>query len=169
MTPAFSAFLLAIAARTVIVVVFLIVGLRLLGKRELGQMNIYDLALIMALANAVQNAMTNGNGNLSVGLVSSGTLLLIGWAITRLFVRLPRIEERIVGMPTLLLSDGQFIPEHLRRECVTEQQVMTAMRQHGLTDPREVLMAVLEVDGSISIVPKTADHRRTRKRAGQRT
>ena len=154
MTPAFRLFLLAIAARTVIVVVFLIVGLRLLGKRQLGQMNIYDLALIMALANAVQNAMTSGNGNLSVGFVSAGALIVVGKLLSMLFVRSSRWEARIAGTPTLVVYEGRLVPENLRREHISEDQVMMALRQHGLTDPDQVEMAVLEVDGSLSVVPR---------------
>lgn len=164
MTRAFVWFLSLISARTAIVLLFLIVGLRVLGKRQIGQMNIYDLALVMALANAVQNAITAGKGDLSVGIVSAGTLLLIGAALTLVFVRLPRLEERLVGTPTLLINDGHLLRDRLRRERVTEEEVMAALRRHGLTDPGEALMAVLEVDGTISVVPKTAPHRRTRKR-----
>jgi len=105
--------------------------------------------------------MTHGSGNLSVGVVSAGTLMLLGLAITRLFVRLPKLEERVVGSPTLLIHDGEYIPEHMRRERITPDMVMMVLRQHGLTDPREVLMAVLEVDGSISILPRTTPHTRT--------
>ena len=72
MSKAFLIFLTTISARTAIVMLFLIIGIRLFGKRQIGQMNIYDLALIMALANAVQNAMTGGKGYLSVGIVSAG-------------------------------------------------------------------------------------------------
>ena len=154
MTPAFSAFLLSIATRTVLVVVVLIVGLRLSGKRELGQMNIYDLALIMALANAVQNAMTGGNGNLSVGFVSAGALIVVGKLLSKLFVRSSRWEARIVGTPALVVYEGKMVEANLRREHITKEQVMMALRQHGLTDPDEVEMAVLEVDGSLSVVPK---------------
>lgn len=167
MSHAFLFFLTTIGARTAIVALTLIAGLRFLGKRQLGQMNIYDLAMVMALANAVQNAMTNGNGNLSVGIVSSGTLFLVGWALTLLFVRLPKLEERIVGTPTLLIHEGQLVPDALRRECVTQEQIHSILRQHGLSDIRQVLLAMLEVDGTISIVPKTATHRKLRKPASK--
>ena len=153
MSQAFIFFLTTIAARTAIVMFFLIVGLRLFGKRQIGQMNIYDLAMIMALANAVQNAMTGGKGHLSVGIVSAGTLLLIGYLFTRLFLRVPKLETHIVGSPTILLSDGKLLPDRLHRECVTESQLQMAMRQHSLTEYKQVKLAVLEVDGSISIVP----------------
>lgn len=164
MSHAFLWFLSTIAARTLIVALFLIGGLRLLGKRQIGQLNIYDLAMVMALANGVQNAMTNGNGNLSVGMVSAGTLLLLGFAITWLFVLRPGLERVVVGTPTLLVSDGRFLRDRMRRENVTEAQILAAMRQHGLLEVRQVLMATLEVDGTISIVPMTAVHHRTQRR-----
>jgi uncharacterized membrane protein YcaP (DUF421 family) len=157
-------FLSTIAARTAIVMFILIGGLRLLGKRQIGQMNIYDLAMVMALANAVQNAMTNGSGNLMVGIVSSGTLLLLGTLLTLIFVRLPKLEDRLVGTPTLLINDGQLLHDRMRRECITEAQLMQVMRAHGLMDPHEVMIAMLEVDGTISIVPKTAAHHRIKHR-----
>ena len=156
-----------IAARTLIVLLFIIVGLRLVGKRQIGQMNIYDLAMIMALANAVQNAMTSGKGNISVGIVSSGTLLVVGWIFTQFFVRLPKLEERVVGTPTLLLNNGQILEEAMRHEQVTQEILMTALRQHGLTEASQVLLAVLEVDGSISIIPKTAPQRRSEEKVDE--
>jgi len=169
MTHAYLWFLSLIAGRTAIVLLFLLIGLRFFGKRQIGQMNIYDLAMIMAIANAVQNAMTRGNGNVSVGIVSSGTLLLLGTALAFAFVRLPKLEDRIVGTPTLLINDGQFIEKNLRRERVTRLQLEMVLREHGLTDVRDVMLAMMEVDGAISIVPKTAAHHRRKsrlKRAG---
>ena len=153
MSQAFFIFLTTISARTAIVMITLIAGLRLFGKRQIGQMNIYDLALIMALANAVQNAMTGGRGHLSVGIVSAGTLLLLGYLFTRLFLRVPKLETHVCGSPTILLSEGKLLPDRLHRECVTENQLQMVMRQHSLTKYAEVKLAVLEVDGSISIVP----------------
>jgi uncharacterized membrane protein YcaP (DUF421 family) len=161
-------FLAAIAARTLIVLLALVIGLRVLGKRQTAQFNIYDLGLIMLLANAVQNAMTNGDGHLLTGVVSAGTLLTAGWVVSRAFQRLPTLEQRIAGASTLLLSNGQFIASNLRRENVTKDQVLAAMRQHGLCDLGDVRMAVLEVDGSISVVPTRAPHHECDKVAKQR-
>lgn len=164
MTHDFARFLLTIGIRSGLVLLFLIAGLRWMGKRQIGQMNVYDLVLVMALANAVQNAMTAGKGDLSVGLVSAGTLLVIGRALTALFVRRPDVEERLVGTPTLIINDGHLVREHMQREQVTEEQVMTALREHELTDPSEAKLAVLEVDGSLSVVPRDAPSSRTRRR-----
>ena len=154
MTHAYAEFLLTLAIRTAVIFLVMLAGLRLLGKRQIGQMNIYDLAMIMAIANAVQNAMTSGSGNLSVGIVSAGTLILLGRLLTALFIRSPRLEEHLVGTPTVIIDDGRLVPEHMRRERVTEEQVQAALRQHGLTKPEQVKIAVLEVDGTLSIVPR---------------
>lgn len=147
-------FLAAIAARTAIILIALVVGARLFGKRTLGGMNVYDLVLVLALANAVQNAMTKGSGQLAVGIVSGGTLLLLGWLAARLIVRRPDLETRLVGSPTILIQDGQLVLPNLRREGVTEDEVMAAVREYGLANLSEVRLAVLELDGSLSVVPK---------------
>ena len=153
MTHAYLYFLSLLAARTVIVLIFVVAGFRIVGKRHLGNMHIYDLALVMALANAIQNAMTTGAGDLTAGFVCSGVLLLAGRALSRLFVRLPKFEHAIVGMPTIIIRDGEFQRDNLRREGLSYDQVMQAIREHGFASLHAVNLAVLETDGTISIVP----------------
>lgn len=142
------------AIRSAVVMVVLFVLFRLLGKRMASQMNIYDLAMIMAVSNAVQNAMTGGHGELAVGFYCSTAVVLLAYLLSRAFVRLPKLEETIVGKPTLIINNGVLLGNHMRRERLTKEEVMEALRQHGLTSPKQVQMAVFEVDGSISIVPK---------------
>src|SRR5579871_498526 len=156
----FSWFLTLISARTALILVVLVIGLRFAGKRQVGQMNLYDLALIMLVANAVQNAMTSGNGNLSVGIVSATTLVLAARFLTHVFTRAPKLQQRLIGSPTLLLNDGEILHERMQREHVTEEELLAALRGHGLSDPSEAMMAILEVDGEISVVPKDAKSRR---------
>ena len=155
----------ALVVRTTIIMVVVLVGLRLTGKRQLGQFNIYDLSLVMLIANAVQNAMTAGRGELAVGFASAGVLLLIGRIMSWLFVRMPQLEDQLAGTPTVLVNHGKLVKENLRRECVSEDEVFAAMRQHGLTHPGDASLVLLEVDGSISVVPKkpgTADGHKKR-------
>ncbi len=140
--------------RAFFVFLYVVVLLRLLGKRQISQLNIFDLAAIMGVANAVQNGMTMGSGNLSIGIQSVLILLLSGRLVASLLVREPKIECSLIGSPTLLISDGVMVQKNMRREMVTDSQLHVALRQHGFTKPGEVRMAVLEVDGSISIVPK---------------
>jgi uncharacterized membrane protein YcaP (DUF421 family) len=146
-------FLFSIGVRTAVVLLWLTIGLRLLGKRYVGQMNVYDLVFIMCLANAVQNAMTAGKGELSVGLTSAAVLIGAGRILSEIFVRAPKLERRFVGTPTPLISDGRLIDRHMRRERVSEDELLAALRQHGLERPDQVKLAILEVDGTLSVVP----------------
>jgi uncharacterized membrane protein YcaP (DUF421 family) len=112
-------------------------GLRLFGKRQLGQMNVYDLAMIMALANAVQNAMTTGSGSLAGGMAAAGSLLAGGAAFSVAFRRSPSFERRVLGSPSLLAFDGRLLPEALVAQGMTEQEVMAARANAG--SPRSVM------------------------------
>jgi len=142
-----------IAARTAIVVLALLAGVRLFGKRQVGGMNIYDLVLVLLLANAVQNAMTKGSGMVGVGIASAGVLLLFDRFLGIVFVKRPSLEARLVGTPTVIIKDGQLERAHMRREGVTEEEVLAALRGYGVDHPSEVKLAVLEADGSLSVVP----------------
>ena len=163
MSSAYIFFLLSILTRTAIVFFVLLIGFRIFGKRQIGQMNVYDLAMIMAIANAVQNAMTNGDGNVTAGMTCSGTLLVLGFVLSKIFVKMPKLQDRVVGTPTLLINRGVWIERNLRREKVTKEEVLAAMRQHGLESVDKVMLAMLEVDGTISIIPRTEPHVRTQK------
>ncbi len=141
-------------AKTAIVLLVLVIAFRLLGKRQTGQINIYDLAMIMALANAVQNSMTGGLGDLRIGIFCSAALLLIGWVVSRLFLKNEKAERLVLGVPTVLINRGLVLEARMRRERVTREELLATIRQHGLQKPSQVQLAVLEIDGSISIVPK---------------
>jgi uncharacterized membrane protein YcaP (DUF421 family) len=142
------------AAKTVIIVVFLLGSFRLLGKREMAQLTVYDLAMLMALANAVQNAMTGGKGALGNGVVVSSAVLVTAWLLSRVMFRYPAAEKRIIGSPMVLINDGVVLQGRLRHERIPTDELLAAVRAHGLEKADEVRLAVLEVDGSISIVPK---------------
>lgn len=142
-----------IAGRTIVVLVALIAGIRLFGRRDLGGMNVYDLVLVLLLANAVQNAMTEGSGLLAVGIVSSGTLLAFEILLGTLFSRRPWLEAHLIGRPTVIVENGRLDRGNMRRESVTDEELSAAMRSYGITDLRDVRLAVLEADGSLSIVP----------------
>lgn len=155
---------LAIAAKTGLIYIFLIAGLRLLGLRELGQMSVYDLVLIIVIANSVQNAMVGPDTSLGGGLVAALTLLLLNRIFTRLIVRYPQLGRLMVGEPVLIVKDGKPLEGAMRKEGVTSDHVLAAMREHGVDKISEVQMAVLEVDGTLSIVTKDSAVQRTRRR-----
>jgi uncharacterized membrane protein YcaP (DUF421 family) len=154
---------LVIAGKTTIVYLFLVVGLRLLGKRELGQMTIYDLVLIIVLANSVQNAMVGSDTTLFGGLVAALTLLVLNRLFALLITRFPTLAHRMVGEPVLIVNDGHLLLDPMKREGVTPELVMAALREHGLSTLQDAQMCVLETDGSISVVPKEATVHRTRR------
>lgn len=146
--------LAAIAVRTAIVLLALVVGVRVFGKRHAGEMNVYDLLLVLVTANAVQNAMTKANGHLAVALVSAGTLLALGWLCGALMVRRPEWRARLLGSPTVIVHEGRLVWPNVKREGLTEREVMTELRKRGLTELDGVRLAVLECDGSVSVVPR---------------
>ncbi len=142
-----------VAGKTGFTILFLFILYRLLGKRQLAQFNVYDLVTLLAVASAVQNGMTMGKGQLSVGLVSATTLLLLGWLVTRLVTKQPKFEHLLFGTPMVLVSDGHVISERMKVEHVSHEELIRTMREHGLCHVSEVRLAVLEIDGTISIVP----------------
>src|SRR5436305_5595335 len=103
--------LLIIVGKTTVVYLFLVGGLRILGKRELGQMNIYDLVLIIVLANAVQNAMVGNDSTLVGGIVAAVTLLLLNRLFSFVMARSDRLEKFMVGEPMLIVNDGQILSD----------------------------------------------------------
>jgi uncharacterized membrane protein YcaP (DUF421 family) len=155
---------LVIAGKTTVIYVFVIVGLRLLGTRELGQMTIYDFVLVVVIANAVQNALVGGDTTLVGGLVAALTLLILNRIFTELLTHFRWLEHRMIGEPVVLVSSGRPQWDRMRREGVTRDEVMAALREHGIARMEDVRMAVLEVDGDISVVPKEAPVHRTRRR-----
>jgi len=153
----------SIVARTAIVYVALLLGLRLAGKREMGQMTPFDLVVILLIANAVQNAMVGPDTSVTGGLIAAGVLIVSNYGVAEARERLPWLRRAVEGTPTLLISNGEFVSQHLRREGIDEDEVVMAIREHGVADVKDVRMAVLETDGSISIVPADAKAMRTRK------
>jgi uncharacterized membrane protein YcaP (DUF421 family) len=116
-------------------------------------MNLIDLVLVLLLGNAIQNAMTFGSGSLGVGLVSAAVLLIADRFIGILFVRRPWLERTLFGGPTLIVHDGKLDRLAMERQGVSEDEVITAAREIGIKDLAQVRLAVLEDDGSISVVP----------------
>jgi uncharacterized membrane protein YcaP (DUF421 family) len=155
-------FLTTIAARTVIVLLALLVGIRLFGKREMGSMTVFDLVVVLALANAVQNAMTKGSGVLAVGIVSAGTLLVVDRLLATVFVRKPSFEAQLTGVPVVIVQDGRLERAPMQREGITTEEVMAAVRSYGLNALDQVRLGVLEADGTISIVPTEEPARDTK-------
>ncbi|HKN32476.1 MAG TPA: YetF domain-containing protein [Terriglobales bacterium] len=142
--------LLSIVLRTAVIYAVVLLGVRLSGKREVGQMTPFDLTLLLLLSNAVQNAMTGPDTSLLGGVVAACTLLLMNYFVAETSGVNRRFRRFIQGQPTLLIHDGQIISAHLAKEHVSADELHRALREHGIADYKDVALAVLEVDGSIS-------------------
>jgi uncharacterized membrane protein YcaP (DUF421 family) len=143
-----------ILLRTFVVYLTVLVLLRIAGKRELGQMTPFDLVVILVIANAVQNAMTGGDNSLSGGILAASTLTVVNIAVGRWGARLPFFRRIVVSQPRLLLHDGKPILRAMDEERIDVDELQMAAREHGIADLSGVAAAVLEEDGSISIIPK---------------
>lgn len=166
--------LLEIALRTAIVYLLVLAGIRLAGKREVGELTPLDLVLLLLIANAVQNAMTGPDTSVTGGLVAAATLLVVNATITRVVWRHKNIRSWVEGTPVLLIHKGKIVNENLRKEKLTREELNQALRQHGIASVAEVGLAMLEIDGSVSVLksdelPKaTQPHHRIRLTRGQR-
>jgi uncharacterized membrane protein YcaP (DUF421 family) len=150
----FNISLLEVALRTVIVYVVVLMGIRLTGKREVGQMTSFELVLILLLANAVQNAMTGPDTSLTGGVVAACTLLIINAIVTRVSSRSRKLRVTIEGTPTVLILKGTVIKKNMEKEHIANEELEQALREHGVSTSEDVGIAVLEVDGSISVLRK---------------
>jgi uncharacterized membrane protein YcaP (DUF421 family) len=156
--PELGSTLPEIVARTAIVYLFLVVVLRISGKRQVGQLSILELIVILIISDAVQNSMVGENTTIWGGLVAVATLLTLDLALSRVAERSRRVRRAVEGEPSLLVRDGKLLDRALRDEGISADDVRVAIRHNGLEHVSDVRLAVLETDGSISIVPmRSAD------------
>jgi uncharacterized membrane protein YcaP (DUF421 family) len=146
--------LLEVALRTVIIYVVVLAGIRLTGKREVGQMASFELVLILLLANVVQNAMTGPDTSLAGGVVGVCTLLMSNVIMTRISSRSRTLRRALEGTPTVLILKGKTIIKNMQKEYIAHEELEQALREHGISTFADVGIAVLEVDGSISVLRK---------------
>jgi uncharacterized membrane protein YcaP (DUF421 family) len=148
--------------RPMLVYAFLVVAVRLAGRRELAQLNSFDLVVLMMLANTVQNATIGNDNSMIGGLIGVSALLLINYVVVRFLYRHPAVDRLLEGSPVELIRGGRVLSEPLKREAITEEELMEAVRKQGLASAAEVDRAVLETGGAISIVarqPSPAEER----------
>ncbi len=140
--------------RGMVVYVFLLVFLRLTGKRQTGQYAPYDLVLLLVLSNAVQNSMNAGDNSLVGGLISALTLIGCHVVLARLTFRSPRLARWVDGTPQVLVNKGQVNERLMRKELITADDLGAALRAGGCLDLHEVERATIETNGQITVVLK---------------
>jgi uncharacterized membrane protein YcaP (DUF421 family) len=155
---------LLIILRCTVVYVMLLLALRLTGKRQLGQFTPFDFAVLLIVSNAVQNAMTGPDTSLVGGILGAATLFGLNYLLSVLSARYQIFGHDVLGEPTVLINEGHLMMDHLRRERIDADEVLMAMREHGVEDITQVKHAILETDGTISIVTQDIPTMRTRRR-----
>lgn len=140
--------------RALLVYGFLLLFLRLTGKRQVGQLAPFDLVLLLVLSNAVQNSMNAGDNTVSVGFILVLTLLAANGAVGWLSYRSKRVEGLVEGKPLILVHNGEADERVLAQERITRHELMAAIRQVGLTDMEQVRVAILENNGRINVIGK---------------
>jgi len=154
---------------TALVYFFLIIAIIIFGKKELSQLSITDLVFILLISNAVQNAMVNGDWqSFFMGLIAAATLFILNFILKMLTYRNPQLRRLIVGHPTALIENGEMQVKNLTSEKITEEELMAAVREHGVDAVKDVKLAMLESDGNISVISFDSDRKTVVRRRRSR-
>ncbi|MBI1813854.1 MAG: DUF421 domain-containing protein [Deltaproteobacteria bacterium] len=139
--------------RSVVVYLFILAAFRFTGKRQVGQLTPFDLVLLLLISNVVQNAVIGNDNSLGGGLIGAVVILALNAAVVELTYRSKRARRWLEAVPTLLIHDGKILEANLKRERITHDDLLGALRRSGITEPSKVRFAVLEENGSISVIP----------------
>jgi len=137
--------------RTVAVYLFLVLALRLGGKRTLAQLNSFDLVVLLLLSNTVQNAIIGPDNSLLGGLIGAAVLVAANYAVVRLGFRHPALARTLQGPPTVLVDKGRALDGNLRRSLITREELMAAVRRQGAHNLRDIQVVVLEANGALTV------------------
>ena len=140
--------------RPVIVYIFLVIGLRLAGKRELAQLNPFDLVVLLTLSNTVQNAIIGNDNSVTGGLIGATTLLFVNYVVVRFLFNHEKLDRLVEGNPDVLIEHGKINHDRLRKELITLTELETAAHRQGFASLDEVDNAVLEPGGTIAFIGK---------------
>jgi uncharacterized membrane protein YcaP (DUF421 family) len=148
--------------RPVVVYFFLVIGLRLAGKRELAQLNPFDLVVLLTLSNTVQNAIIGDDNSVTGGIIGAATLLLVNYMVVRFLFRHEKLDQFIEGESCVLIENGKILENKLAQEVLTLEELEAAAHKQGLGGLNEVERAVLEPSGTITFVAKKPAPEETR-------
>jgi uncharacterized membrane protein YcaP (DUF421 family) len=137
--------------RPAIVYLFLIVFLRLFGKRELAQLNPFDLVVLLSLSNTVQNAMIGDDNSVSGGVVGAFSLLAINWLLMRVLFKAPKLNAALQGKPATLITAGKVDEAVMKQETMSQEDLIAVLNRNGFNDPAEVETCVLEPNGTFYV------------------
>ena len=143
--------------RPIIVYVFLIVGIRLSGKRELAQLNPFDLIVLLTLSNTVQNAIIGEDNSVTGGLIGAASLLAVNYLVVRFLYDRRKLDQIVEGSADVLIEDGNVHEDKLKRELITTEELAAAARKQGFDTLSEVKKCVLEPGGTLTFIAKKPD------------
>ncbi len=155
----------ALILRSVVVYVFLLLALRVAGRREIAQMTSFDLVLLLVISNAVQNSINAGDNSLTGGLVSALTLFVLNWGVGWASYRWRRVERTLQGNPVRIVSDGKIHFEEMRRELITLAELRSALRKQGVMRVADCAQVVLEPSGTLSVIRRDVPQQSPRELA----
>jgi len=143
--------------RPIIVYIFLIVGLRLSGKRELAQLNPFDLIVLLTLSNTVQNAIIGNDNSVTGGIIGAASLLAINYLVVRFLYDHRKLDQIVEGRADILVEDGKVHEQKLKRELITKEELAAAARKQGFDTLSDVRQCVLEPGGTLTFIAKKPD------------
>ncbi|HWG59639.1 MAG TPA: YetF domain-containing protein [Candidatus Acidoferrales bacterium] len=138
--------------RSLIVYFFLLLMFRLLGKREVAQMTVFDLVVLLILSNVVQNAMIGPDNSVTGGLIGATTILVANWFVGRAAFGHPRFGRALEGTPTLVVHRGRFLEANMRHENISKEELMSNLRSQGVFNLKDVRTAIIEPSGKLSVM-----------------
>lgn len=146
-----------IVIRSVVVYLFMLAAIRFFGKKELSQLNSADIILILLISNSVQNAMVGSNSSLAGGLIAALALFLINFLFKKIMYKFKTVNDLVEDKPLILIHDGRLDFSALSKLEITSQELEEVIREHGVQHFNEVKLAMMEIDGNISVISgKTA-------------
>jgi uncharacterized membrane protein YcaP (DUF421 family) len=159
---------LNIALSSLAVYAFIIVAIRISGRKELTQLSVIDLVFILLISNAVQNAMVGPSTSLSGGLVAASTLFVANFILKELIYRFSKVSRLIEGQEIMLIYEGVVNRQNLKRAKISLPELEEALREHGVHEIPDVNLAVLEVDGNISVLSDNYQNKTVKKYRGHK-
>jgi uncharacterized membrane protein YcaP (DUF421 family) len=152
--------MLIVTIQTVVIYLFLVIGLSLLDRREISQLGLVEIVIIMVLGSAVETSMVAGDTSLPAGLISAATLLVCNIGMTRMLNRWLWLRRIIIGHPIPLVAHGHILPRRAQAARLTDDDILQGIRERGYDSLELVRYAILETDGNISVIPREKKYKR---------
>ena len=165
----FSNQYISIIISSVTVYIFIIIAIRISGRKELTQLSVIDLVFILLISNAVQNAMVGPNTSLAGGLVAAGALFVVNFVLKEFMYRFSKLSKLLQGEEIMLIYNGVLNKRNLERAKLSIEEIEEAVREHGISEIKDVNLAVLEVDGNISVLSDNYKNKTVKRRKAHKT